>query len=102
VTTELRWLLFTALFASSMWIPYVVSVNVTDFPGKSEQFVRPPDHRGMSAWVHRSFRAQAILIEQLVPFAIVVLVGHAASVSNGITRFAAIALLFASQLLLGA
>jgi uncharacterized MAPEG superfamily protein len=86
MTTELSWLLYTALLAGCLWMPYVVGVNVTDFPGKSEQFVRPPDHRGMSAWVHRSFRAQANMIEQLVPFAIVVLVGHAAGVCNGVTR----------------
>lgn len=91
MTTELRWLLFTALLAGIVWVPYVVGVNITDFPGKSELFVRPPDHQGMRPWVHRSFRAQANLIEQLVPFAIVVLVGHAAGVSNGVTRFCAIA-----------
>lgn len=91
MTIELRWMLFTALFAASLWIPYVVGVNITDFPGKNEQFVRPPDHQGMTPWVHRSFRAQANLIEQLLPFAIVVLIGSAAGISTSVTRITVIA-----------
>ncbi len=98
MTIELRWLLYTALFAGSLWIPYVVGVNITDFPGKGEQFVRPPEHRGMRPWVHRSFRAQANLIEQLLPFAIVVLVGHAAGVSTSVTRVTVIAFFVARVL----
>lgn len=85
MTTELAWLTYTALLAGSMWIPFVVGVNVTDFEGKSEQFLRPPDHRKMAPWVHRSFRAQQNLLEQLVPFAVVVLVGAVSDVSTPVT-----------------
>ena len=90
MTTELAWLTYTALLAGSMWIPYVVGVNVTDFEGKSEQFQRPPDHWKMDPWVHRSFRAQQNLLEQLVPFAIVVVVGAVSQVSTPITTACAI------------
>lgn len=86
MTPELRWLLYVALLAGTLWAPYIVGVNVTEFPGKGELFVRPPDLSKMAPWVHRAFRAQQNLIEQLVPFAVVVLVGAVAHVSTPVTR----------------
>jgi len=35
MTPELRWLLFAALLAGSLWVPYVVGVNVTEFAAKA-------------------------------------------------------------------
>jgi hypothetical protein len=72
MTPELRWLLFAALLAGSLWVPYVVGVNVTEFAGKGELFVRPLDPSKMKPWVHRSLRAQQNLLEQLLPYSIVV------------------------------
>jgi uncharacterized MAPEG superfamily protein len=85
MTPELKWLMYTGLLAGSLWIPFIVGVNITDFPGKEGQFVRPPDHSHMKPWVHRSLRAHQNLLEQLVPFAIVVLVGAASGVSTPTT-----------------
>ncbi len=85
MTPELKWLTYTALLTGSLWIPYVVGVNTTDFPGKARQFLRPPDHGQMQPWVHRSFRAHQNLIEQFVPFAIIVLVAALAHVSTPVT-----------------
>jgi uncharacterized MAPEG superfamily protein len=89
MTTELRWLLFTAVFAGSLWIPYIVGINVTDFPGKGDVFVRPPDPSKMKAWVHRAQRAHLNLLEQLPPFSIVVLVGAVTHVSTPVTAWCA-------------
>jgi uncharacterized MAPEG superfamily protein len=86
MTPELRWLLFIALFAGSLWMPYIVGVNVTEFVGKGEIFIRPPDPSKMAPWVHRSLRAHQNLLEQLVPFSIVVLVGAVMHVSTAITQ----------------
>jgi uncharacterized MAPEG superfamily protein len=36
----------------------------------------------MKPWVHRSLRAQQNLLEQLLPFAVIVLVGAVAGVST--------------------
>ena len=85
MTPELKWLTYTALLVGSLWIPYVIGVNITDFPGKAQQFLRPPDHRQMHPWVHRSFRAHQNLLEQFVPFAIIVLVAALAHVSTPVT-----------------
>lgn len=90
MTTELTWLVYTAILAASLWIPYIVGVNVTEFEGKSALFVRPPDNSKMKPWVHRSFRAHLNLLEQVVPFALIVLVAAIAKVSTPVTIGAAI------------
>ena len=85
MTLELKWLTYTALLAGSLWIPFVVGVNTTEFPGKAQQFIRPPGHEKMKPWLHRSFRAQQNMLEQFVPFAIIVLVASVNHVSTRIT-----------------
>jgi uncharacterized MAPEG superfamily protein len=85
MTPELKWLMYTALLAGSLWIPFITGVNIADFPGKEQQFVRPPDHSRMKPWVHRSLRAHQNLLEQLLPFAIVVLAGAVSRVSTPTT-----------------
>jgi uncharacterized MAPEG superfamily protein len=85
MTVELKWLIYTALLAGSLWIPFIVGVNMTDFQGKAQLFVRPPDPSQMNPWVHRSLRAHQNLLEQLVPFAIIVLAGAVAHVSTPVT-----------------
>jgi uncharacterized MAPEG superfamily protein len=91
MTAELKWLVYTALLAGSLWIPFIVGVNVTDYPGKEQQFIRPPDHGKMKPWVHRSLRAHQNLLEQFVPFAIIVLVGAVTRVSTPVTVACSIA-----------
>jgi uncharacterized MAPEG superfamily protein len=90
MTTELTWLVCTAILAASLWIPYIVGVNITEFEGKSTIFVRPPDNSKLQAWVHRSFRAHLNLLEQLVPFSLIVVIAAIAKVSTPITIGAAI------------
>ena len=85
MTPELKWLTYTALLAGSLWIPFIIGVNITDFAGKEQLFIRPPDPSQMKPWVHRSLRAHQNLLEQLLPFAIVVLVGAVSRVSTSIT-----------------
>jgi uncharacterized MAPEG superfamily protein len=85
MTTELKWLVYTALLAGSLWIPFIFGINTTDYPGKDQQFIRPPDHSKMQPWVHRSLRAHQNLLEQLLPFSIIVLIGAVVGVSTPIT-----------------
>jgi uncharacterized MAPEG superfamily protein len=85
MTTEIFWLTLTTMLASSLWIPFVIGVNVTTYEGKSDGFHRPPDPAKMAPWVHRSYRAHLNLLEQFLPFAIVVLIAHTLHVSTPIT-----------------
>ncbi len=89
MTTELFYLLLTAVLASSLWLPYIFGVNITKFVGQDESFTRPPDHRNMLPWVHRAFRAHQNLLEQFVPFAAIVMIGHSLGVSTTITQWCA-------------
>jgi uncharacterized MAPEG superfamily protein len=91
MTTELTWLICTAVLAASLWIPYIVGINITEFEGKNTIFVRPPDNSKMEPWVHRSHRAHLNLLEQLLPFAIIVLIGAIAKVSTPVTVWCSIA-----------
>jgi uncharacterized MAPEG superfamily protein len=90
MTTELFWLTLTSMLATSLWLPYIIGVNITDYEGKQDSFARPPDHRTMAAWVHRSFRAHLNLLEQFLPFAIIVIIAHFVHVSTSITQWCTI------------
>ncbi|EFL90751.1 MAPEG family protein [Ahrensia sp. R2A130] len=83
MSTELTFTMLTALLAACLWIPYIVGVNSNEFEGQAESFVRPPDHRLMPAWVHRAHRAHLNLLEQFLPFAIIVVIGHLAGAISG-------------------
>jgi uncharacterized MAPEG superfamily protein len=90
MTTELFWLMLTAALAASLWIPYVVGINTTPYEGKETAFTRPPDQSKMPAWVHRSHRAHLNLLEQFVPFAVIVIIGHLLKISTPVTAWCAI------------
>lgn len=89
MTADLFWLTLTAILAASLWIPYIVGVNMTKAPLPADN--RPSDPAQMPAWVHRAWRAHLNLVEQMLPFAVIVLVAHVAGASNGVTAFAAAA-----------
>jgi len=76
MSTEITFTILTALLAASLWIPYVIGVNTTEFEGQAESFSRPPDQANMPAWVHRAHRAHLNLLEQFLPFAVLVLIGQ--------------------------
>jgi len=91
MTTEITFTLLTALLAASMWIPYIVGVNTTKFEGQAESFVRPPSQANMKPWIHRAHRAHLNLLEQFLPFAVLVLIGQTLGVSTILLGWLAIA-----------
>ena len=93
MTPDLFWLMLTALLAASLWIPFIVGVNTTPYDGKDDHdfFVHPPDHHKMVPWVPRAFRAHQNLLEQFMPYAVIVLVGHVLGVQTVITAWCTIA-----------
>jgi uncharacterized MAPEG superfamily protein len=90
MTTEIFWLLLTCVLATSLWIPYIIGVNTSQFEGQETSFERPPDHRNMPAWVHRAHRAHLNLLEQFLPFAVIVLIAHELKVSTTVTQWCAL------------
>lgn len=89
MTTELTYLTLTALMAACLWIPFIVGSSIS--PAKSLDFSRPLDPSVHPAWVHRAYRAHLNLLEQMMPFAVIVLVAHVLGVSTPVTVWASIA-----------
>ncbi|WP_299962919.1 MAPEG family protein [uncultured Roseobacter sp.] len=73
LSTELGIVVMLAVIAASLWIPYIVGVNMHPQEGVDD-FARPPALSGFPDWVHRAHRAHLNLLEQLLPFAILILI----------------------------
>src|SRR5258706_14595485 len=88
MTTELFFLLLTVILTGVLWIPVVIGYVSSRGP------LKPSDYKVAStaplpAWVNRANRAHVNAIENLVPFATVVLIAHAVGVSTSVTATSA-------------
>ena len=84
MTTELFYLLLTAILTGVLWIPVVIGYVLSRGP------LKPSDYKVASTsplphWVNRANRAQVNAAENFAPFAAVVLIAHAVDVSTSIT-----------------
>lgn len=88
--TELGVLNCLMLLAASLWIPYIVGVN--KYRGDTvNAFQRPAGDSDLPDWVARANRAHLNLLEQGLPFAIIILILHAADGFTALTYWTAIA-----------
>lgn len=83
--SELVYLLLTAILTSVLWVPVVVGY-VT-----ARGTLRPEDYRvaptsPLPAWVSRANRAHQNAVENLAPFAAVVLIAYAVGLSTPTTQ----------------
>ncbi len=92
LSTELAIVIWLAVFAASLWIPYIIGVNMYPQEGVDD-FARPPPLTGFPDWVHRAHRAHLNLLEQLLPFALLVLVVDRLGAYSALTYWAALAFL---------
>ncbi len=90
MTPELFWLTLTAILATSLWIPYIV-LSGQEGNAQHQSFARMPRVWDMSDAAQRAYRAHQNLLEQFLPFAVLVIVAHVVGVSNGVTVAATIA-----------
>ncbi|SHG96056.1 MAPEG family protein [Marivita hallyeonensis] len=88
--TELGILTCLMILAASLWIPYIVGVNKYEVPGAEDPFVRPTPLDQFPAWVHRAHRAHLNLIEQALPFSVLVLILNSIDGFTGLTYWTAI------------
>lgn len=92
MTSEMLALTILSMFAAAMWLPFIIGVTTTSPTAASpESFMRPTDLNKLKPWVHRAHRAHLNLIEQLVPFGLVVIIAHIQGISTSLTQSAAIA-----------
>ena len=93
--TELGVLGALTLLAASLWIPYIVGVNTAPegsvSPDAPDGFTLPGDFRFQRPWVQRAYRAHLNLLEQFVPFAVLVFLVDRVDGFTALTWWTAIA-----------
>ncbi|MEX2615578.1 MAG: MAPEG family protein [Alphaproteobacteria bacterium] len=87
LSTDLMMLTWSAALCAVIWVPYILARlaawGVLDAVGYPES---PPQ---VPAWSARMHKAHLNLVENLVPFAALVLVAHVAGVANETTALGA-------------
>lgn len=94
MTTECRYLLLTAILTGCLWIPAIIGRVASRGALKRVDYKIAPSSP-LPHWVNRANRAHINAVESLTPFAAVVLVGQAASVSSPLCALAASVFFFA-------
>ncbi|MEQ8665868.1 MAG: MAPEG family protein [Rhodospirillales bacterium] len=89
MTVELEMLAWTAIITLLFWIPYILAhiANVGIMPALTYK----ADSTPLPAWAARAKKAHYNAIENLAPFAALVVAAHLAGVSNEATQSAAVA-----------
>jgi len=87
MTPELKYLAYTAVITTLMWIPYVL--NVLTRTRISDAVGYPDAPLAMSPWAERLKKAHYNAVENLVVFASLVLIANALDISNAATTSAA-------------
>jgi len=82
--TELLYLLLTAILTGVLWIPVVIGyVSTRGAPTPAEYKTAPTSP--LPDWVNRANRAHLNAVENIAPFAAVVLIANAMGVSTALT-----------------
>jgi uncharacterized MAPEG superfamily protein len=94
MTPELYWLTATSLMTALMWVPYILNrIAVRGLVGALGNAT--PTSAPHAPWAERAMAAHRNAVENLVVFAPIVLVAHAAGISTGLTAMAAMLFFFA-------
>ena len=83
MTSELVSLTWVAALSAIMWIPYIL--NTITVRGLVDAVGYPEDPKPLAPWAERMKKAHYNSVENLVLFATLVLVAHAAGISNDTT-----------------
>ena len=86
MSTDLKYLAFTAMLTAALWIPYVVAQVMTNGSLKPENYV-DPTQRPLPNWGRRADRAYLNAVETFAPFAALVLLIQVTGKANGTTAF---------------
>lgn len=96
MTPELKYLAWSALLTSLLWIPYILNVIVVN--GLNNAVGYPEGGLKMSPWAERLKKAHYNGVENLAVFGALVLVANAMEISNPATNAAAAAYFWARLL----
>lgn len=85
---EFRMLAYSAFLCLVLWIPYTLAIVQTR--GLARTVGYPTGEYGdLPDWAQRNYRAHMNLVENLAPFAALVLLAHLAGQASGATAFGA-------------
>lgn len=97
---ELTLLALSAAFCAVMWVPYILArINAW---GLIETLGYPENPPPVPAWADRLQKAHANMVENLAPFAALVLVAHAADALGPLTALGAVLFFWARIVHVGA
>ena len=85
MTTELCYLTASAVLTALLWVPYILNVIANNSVGDAVGY----GELKMSPWAERLKKAHYNAVENLAPFAVVVLVANAAGISDAATTMSA-------------
>src|SRR5260370_33933179 len=86
MSTDLKYLAFTAFLSASLWIRYVVAqVTTNGFPAPPNY--ADPTPRPLPLWGKRADRTHVNAVETFAPFAALVITVHLAGKANAMTAF---------------
>ena len=88
MSTELKYLAFTAMLTASLWIPYVIAQVTANGFLTPENYVDPTP-RPVPLWGKRAGRVHINAVETFAPFAALVILIHIAGKENATTAFLA-------------
>lgn len=86
MTTDLKYLAYTAMLTATLWIPYVVSQVQTNGPLAPANY-KDPTPRPVPSWGKRADRTYLNAVETLAPFAALVIVAQLTGKANAMTAF---------------
>lgn len=83
MTTDLTMLAWTAAFTSLLWIPYILAR--IQKVGVMQTLTYAAEDEPLPGWAARAKKAHYNAVENLAPFAAVVIVAHLAAAANATT-----------------
>jgi uncharacterized MAPEG superfamily protein len=86
MSTDLKYLAFTAMLTAALWIPYVVAQVTTNGPLQPANYV-DPTQRPLPNWGRRADRVYLNAIETFAPFAVLVILVQITGKANATTAY---------------
>jgi uncharacterized MAPEG superfamily protein len=86
MTTDLKYLAFTAMLTAALWIPYIVCQVMTNGFLAPGNYV-DPSPRPVPLWGQRANRVYGNAVEVFAPFAALVIVAQLAGKADAMTAF---------------
>ena len=88
MTTELTYLVYVSVLTALLWVPYILNLIIVRGPAEAVGY---PEHpKPIASWASRLKAAHYNAVENLVVFAALILVAHAAGISRESTQMCAI------------